>query len=69
MASPITWRNVDAPDLSGTAQIMGQGNSALTNGLAALQQTAQDIGKTNIDVEEYLTEDKNKIPFLTRSYF
>ena len=48
MASPITWRNVDAPDLSGTAQIMGQGNSALTNGLAALQQTAQDIGKTQI---------------------
>ena len=48
MASPITWRNVDAPDLTGVSQIMAQGNYALNKGLESLQQTAEQYRANQI---------------------
>lgn len=45
---PITWRNVDAPDMSGTAAILNQGNNALQQGITGLQQLALGVRNNQI---------------------
>lgn len=45
---PITWRNIDAPDMSGTAAILNQGNNAVQQGVLGLQQLAAGVRNNQI---------------------
>ena len=45
---PITWRNIDAPDMSGTAGILYQGNNAVQQGVLGLQQLAAGVRNNQI---------------------
>ena len=45
---PITWRNIDAPDMAGTAGILYQGNNAVQQGVLGLQQLAAGVRNNQI---------------------
>ena len=45
---PITWRNIDAPDMAGTAGILNQGNNAVQQGVLGLQQLAAGVRNNQI---------------------
>lgn len=58
---PITWRNIDAPDFTGAANIMKQGNESLQQGVAGLQRLAagvRDNQIANVDTQAQRTTDQ-----------
>ena len=52
MGQPITWRNVDAPDLRGSAGLMGVSQAGINEGFKQLQgvlQQQQKVDEANWD--------------------
>lgn len=54
--SPITWRNVAAPDFSGAADMMGQAQESFTGALDTVQATKDDWekGRTDRNTQDFL---------------
>lgn len=59
MATPITWRNINAPDFSGSAAMMESGSQALQGGLDKLMQLGRDYQARQEQAWEKGTERNN----------
>lgn len=56
MARPITWQNIDAPDLRGVSGIFAQGNEALSQGLGKLESLAKGQRQQNVSNFDEITK-------------
>jgi hypothetical protein len=54
--SPITWRNVAAPDFSGAADMMGQAQESFTGALDTVRETKDTFekGRTDRNTQDFL---------------
>ena len=58
MARPITWQNVNAPQItSGISQMMSQGNQSIQKGIQGFQDMGQEQRKLNIAAEDRVTKE------------